>query len=156
MKEQNTLIKIDVKAGHLTYGQRIELGDLFASEKSDTEKFNETFRIMHDITPDFSNPEEMKIYSQYYKEIIDGLVFWFEKEKHLLDYQPEPEEIRAGIKELSAKTGYYGTIKAIAKNYAKDPDEILQWKYGKIFGILYSDLEELKYSKRLRKQYEKK
>jgi hypothetical protein len=153
---QIILSKIDVKAGELTYGQRIDLGELFASQKDDVEKFRQTFQILHNTAPDFSNAEEMKTRLAYYTEIIDGMKFWIEKEKQLLDYKPEPEEIRAGIKELSEKTGAYGTIKAIAKNYAKDPDEILQWKYGKVFGILYTDLEEYNYSKRLHKQYEQK
>jgi hypothetical protein len=153
---QSKLSKIDIRAGDLTYENRIDLGNLFASEKTDAEKFSEIFQILHKTTPDFSDEEGMEWYLEYYREIIDGLTFWFEKEKELLDYQPEPEEIRAGIRELSAKVGPYGTIKAIAKNYARDPDEILQWKYGKVFGILYTDLEEFKYSKRLNKQYERR
>ena len=149
------LERIDIKGGKLTYGQRIDLGELFASDQSETDKFKETFRILHDVIPDFSNVKEMKFYSEYFAEIIDRLQFWFEKEK-LLKYDPEPEEIRAGIKDLSEKIGYFGTIKALAKNYGQDPDDILKWEYGKVFGILYTDLEEFKYSKKLHKQYEKK
>jgi hypothetical protein len=153
---QGRLSKIDIRAGDLTYEHRIDLGDLFASEQTDAEKFSGTFRILHKVEADFSDGEWMKEHLDYYREIIEGLQFWFDKEKELLDYNPEPEEIRAGIRELSAKIGPYGTIKAIAKNYARDPDEILKWKYGKVFGILYTDLEEFKYSQRLNKQYERK
>ena len=153
--KQNVLTKIDVKAGDFTLGQRIELGELFSSNKSDLEKIKETFKILHEITPDMSNQADINMFASYYIEIIEGLQFWIEKEM-LLKYNPDPEEIRAGIKELSSKIGYYGTIKALAKNYGQDPDDILKWKYGKVFGILYTDLEEFKYSKRLHKQYERK
>ena len=150
------LERIDIKAGKLTYGQRIDLGDLLASEKSEVEKFKETFRILHDKTPDFSNMKEMQMYVEYFQQIAAGLQFWFEKEKQLLDYKPEPEEIRAGIKELSEKIGFFGTIKTLARNYSQDPDDILKWEYGKVFGIVYTDFEEFKYQKRLHKQYEQK
>jgi hypothetical protein len=149
------LKRIDIKGGKLTYGQRIDLGELFSGDKTDVEKFTETFRILHDVTPDFSNAKEMKTYVDYYFQIIEGLQFWLEREKLLLDYQPEPEEIAAGIRELSKKMGCYGVIKTLARNYSQDPDDILKWEYGKVFGIVYTDLEELKYQKRLRKQYEK-
>ncbi|MDR1454650.1 MAG: hypothetical protein LBJ01_03265 [Tannerella sp.] len=150
------LKRIDIRGGKLTYEQRIELGELFAGDKTEVEKFKETFRILHEITPDFGDTEGMKMYVEYFQQIMDGLRFWFEKEKLLLDYKPEPEEIRAGIRELSEKTGHFGTIKTLAKNYARDPDDILKWEYGKVFGILYTDLEEYKYQKRLYKQHETK
>ena len=44
------------------------------------------------------------------------------------------------------------TIKALAKAYGKDPDEILQWQYAKVFGILYTDLEERKFEKKYQQQ----
>jgi hypothetical protein len=140
----------------MTFGQRNELGELFAGNRTDVDKFRETFRILHDVTPDFGNAEEVRLYASYYAEIIDGLLFWMEREKLLLNYQPEPEEIRAGIRELSAKTGCYGVVKALAGAYAQDPDDILKWEYGKVFGIVYTDLEEFKYRERLRKQYAKR
>ena len=163
---QNVLLKIDVKAGDLSYGQRIGLGELFMSDKSESDKFKETFHILHDkkdesgnvieeFNVDFFNQEKMQFLSEYFTEIIEGLKFWIEKEK-LLKYDQEPEEIRAGIKELGDKIGYFGTLKAVAKNYSQDPDNILEWKYGKVWGILYTDLEEFKYSKKLHKEYEKK
>jgi len=49
-----------------------------------------------------------------------------------------------------------GTVKALAKAYAKDPDEIFKWKYSKVFGILYSDLEEHKFRQRYNKVIEQK
>lgn len=150
------LERINIKGGKLTYGQRIDLGDLFASQKSEVEKFKEAFRILHDKTPDFSNMKEMQMYVEYFQQIVDGLQFWFEKEKQLLDYKPEQEEIRAGIKELSEKIGSFGTIKTLARNYSQDPDNILKWEYGKVFGIIYTDFEEFKYQKKLHKQYEQK
>lgn len=161
------LKRIDIKGGKLTYGQRIDLGELLASQKTEVEKFKETFHILHDkkdksgkvvkaLHIDFTNSHEMKMYVSYFKQIIEGLQFWFEKEKKLLDYKPEPEEVRAGIKELSEKIGFFGTIKTLARNYSQDPDDILKWEYGKVFGILYTDFEEYKYQKKLHKQYEQK
>jgi len=150
------LERIDIKAGDLTYGQRIELGNLYASQKSEVDKFKETFHILHNVKIDFSNLKQMKMYVEYFQQIVDGLQFWFEKEKTLLEYIPEPEEVRAGIKELGEKVGYFGAIKTLAKNYSQDPDDILEWKYGKVFGIIYTDFEEFKYQKRLNKQYEQK
>ncbi|MDR1459461.1 MAG: hypothetical protein LBI60_04540 [Bacteroidales bacterium] len=150
------LNKIDIKGGEFTFEQRNDLGELFSSGKTEVEKFKGAFKILHGIDIDFSDTEQIKNYIEYFEEIIDGLRFWFEGEKKLLAYKPEPEEIRAGIKELSEKIGVLGTIKALAKNYSQDPDTILKWKYGKVFGILYADLEEYKYQKRLHKQYGQK
>ena len=143
------LTKIDIKED-LTYGQRIDLGELFESDMTEEKKFVETFFILHKNRPDFNNRKEIKFFVEYFKEITEGILYWIEKEK-LLRYDPEPEEIRAGVYDLCNKIGNYGTIKALAKNYNCDPDDIFKWKYGKVFGILYTDLEEYKYQKRLHK-----
>ena len=97
------LKRIDIKGGMMTYEQRNDLGELFAGDKTEIEKFKETFRILHNVTPDFSDAEALKDCWSYYEEIIEGLVFWLGKEKELLTYEPEPEEIRAGIRELGIK-----------------------------------------------------
>lgn len=144
------LKKINIKEGDITYSQRIELGELFSSDVSQEKKFSETFFILHKVYPDFNNRKEMTFFVEYFKEVTEGILYWIEKEK-LLKYDPEPEEIRAGVYDLCRNIGNYGTIKALAKNYNCDPDVIFDWKYGKVFGILYTDLEEYKYQKRLHK-----
>ena len=151
--EQIIKSKIDVKGGKLTFGQRIELGKIFQTEDTEVRKFEKVFQLLHFYTP---CPDDYSLLLDYFKEILDGLTFWIESETKLLKYEPSPEEIQAGIKDLSAKIGEFGTVKAIAKTYSKDPDEILKWEYGKIFGILYSDLEEYLFQKRLNKVIEQK
>lgn len=144
--KQVLLSKIDIKAGEMTFGQRIEIGKIFSNNKlTDLDKFEKTFECLHDYK---ISPKEYSELVEYYFQIIAGIESWVQKESTMLKYEPSAKERRAGIKELSIKTGELGTIKALAKNYNKDPDEILLWKYGKVFGILYTDLEEYKYQSR--------
>ena len=149
------LTRINIKGGELTYGQRIDLGELFAGGGTEVDKFKEAIRILHGVTPDFGNAAELRDSWEYYREITDGITFWADAEKRMLSYDPEPEELRAGIRELGDRIGVYGVITALAKDYGQDPDTILTWQYGKVFGILYADLETHKYQKRLHRQYEK-
>lgn len=137
---------IDIKAGKMTYGQRIELGIILSNkDKNDFELFSDVFKCLYGRVPAAS---QIAKYIPFFKEVIEGMLFWIEQESTMLKYEPSIEERRAGIKELSAKVGDLGIIKAIAKDYKKDPDEIFNWEYSKVFGILYTDLEESKYRKR--------
>ena len=145
--------KIDVKAGNLTFGQRIELGKIMASDANEVEKFEKVFMCLHNFTP---KQKEYMGLVDYFKEIVLGLKFWIDTEATMLVYEPTPEEKRAGIKELTHNIGEFGTIKALAKAYSQDPDEILLWKYAKVFGILYTDLEEYNFSARYNKVIENK
>lgn len=138
--------EIDIKGGEMTFGQRIELGKIFTDkELSEIEKFEKTFECLHKQTPE---PKDYSKLVKYFNDILIGLAFWVQQESILLKHNPTAKEIRAGVKDLSAKTGDFGTVKALAKNYNQDPDTILEWKYGKVFGILYTDLEEYKYQLR--------
>ena len=138
--------KVNVKGGELTFGQRIELGKVFSeSTLSELDKFEKTFQCLHGYKP---VGKDYSILISYFVEIAEGLNFWAEQESTLLKYEPTAKEKKAGVKELSLKTGDFGTIKALAKNYNQDPDTILLWQYGKVFGILYTDLEEYKYQLR--------
>jgi hypothetical protein len=139
---------IDVKGGKLTFGQRIELGKLYQSQLSEVEKFEQTFQILHGFTP---KPRHYKSLITYFNQIIEGITHWIKQETTLLNYQPSAEEKQAGITDFTAKVGEFTTIKAMAKTYGKDPDEILEWEYGKVFGILYTDLEEYKFNQRYNK-----
>lgn len=146
--------RIDIKSGDLTYGQRIELGTIFNDPEADNlTRLNRTIECLHGITPTAAQLPEL---TGYFGEIIEGLRHWVEQENTLLKYEPSEEEIRAGIDEYSRKVGEFGTIKSLAKAYNQDPDTILGWKYSKVFGILYTDLEEYKFNKRFNKELEKR
>lgn len=152
--EQVLKNKIDIEGGRLTFGQRIELGRIFQdTTTTEVEKFEKTFMCLHQYMPEVNDYKKL---INYFQEIIDGLTYWITQEGEKLKYDPTPEEVSAGIKDLSAKIGEFGTIKALAKNYSRDPDEILQWEYGKVFGILYTDLEEHKYQEKYHKVLERK
>ena len=143
LSKDNILSKINVKAGDLTFGQRIEIGKIYSdTSKSELDKFEAIFIALHKYKP---KAKEYSKLIDYFIEIITGLEFWVNQENILLKYEPTEKEKRAGIKQLTLDTGELGTIKALAKNYSQDPDTILIWKYGKVFGILYSDLKEYLY-----------
>lgn len=145
--------RIDVKAGKLTFGQRIALGKIIEKGGNEYLMMKQIIKAMHDV--DVKRKDIIRL-KPYIVEIIEGLAYWIEKEIELLNYEPTAEEIQAGISELSGKIGNFGTIKSLAKNYSREPDEILKWEYGKVFGILYTDLEEYKFQKRYNKIIESK
>lgn len=137
----------------MTFGQRIELGEIFESSSDEVIKFEKVFVCLHEYKP---KPTEYIKLIDYFNEIVSGIMFWIEQESTLLKYEPSQEELAAGVKDLSAKIGEFGTIKALAKAYGQDPDDILKWNYGKVFGILYTDLEEHKFQKAYNKVLERK
>lgn len=141
--------KIDIKAGDMTYYQRIELGKILSNkELSDVDRFNAVFECLHNKKP---NPLEYTSLLGYYKEIFEGIVFWSKLEEENLHYEPTDEEIRAGIKEYQKMVGDLSSVHSLARNFSKDPDEILKWKYSKVFGIFIDDLEKYKYQQRYQK-----
>ncbi len=140
--------KIDIKAGDMTFGQRIELGKIFSGKDDELLKFEKTFNCLHNFQPKLT---EFKRLVPYFEEIVEGLKHWSTTEAKMLKYIPTPEEKQAGIMDLSKKIGEMGTVKAIAKTYAMDPDVVLGWNYSKVFGILYTDLEESKFNRKYQK-----
>ncbi len=137
---------VDIKAGKLTYGQRIELGEIFQNEKlSEAKKFKAALKCM--LGEKYAVKwqwEEVKIF----EKIIEGVQFWAEREKSMLHYEPTADELAAGYKQLGERLGVMSTVMTLAQKFGKDPDEILEWEYGKVFGLLYADLEQYKFGKR--------
>lgn len=142
--------KIDIKGGKFTFNQRIELGNIIKSSGSDFDKCVKVLKCL------YGNLPAAALRLKYFEEIMDGLQYWFEQEKTLLKYDPTADEMAAGIRDYSQKVGDFGTVKSLAKAYNQDPDMILNWEYGKVFGILYTDLEEYKYNQRFNKVLESK
>lgn len=148
------LNKIDIKAGNCSFGQYIGLKKLIRSATDEVEIVEGLFKELHNYN---IKPSEYLKAVPYINEISDAMLYWQEQENALLNYEPTQEEKNAGIEQLSKNIGELATIKALAKDYSQDPDYILEnWKWGKVFGILYSDLETYKYQERYRKAFEKK
>lgn len=144
------LHKIDFDGKDFTYGSRVALADIFGDEsKTEYQRMKGAFKELHGFSARLL-PIHFRIIA--FRHIAEGLQSWIDKEKTLLDYQPSADELAAGVKELGEKVGSMATIKALAKSYGKDPDEILRWEYSKVFGILYTDLEERKYEMKLQKR----
>lgn len=143
--------KIDIRGGKLTYGQRIELGEILAREgASVSEKYT---AVMQCLYPDWVQTFT-PAWVAWFEEVVDGLRYWMQREATMLAYQPTAEEIAAGINNLGKKLGPMMTVMTLAEKFGKDPDEILQWEYGKVFGLLYADLEGFKYQRNYRKVIE--
>lgn len=145
---------VDIKGGKLTFAQRIELGEIFGNgELSEAEKFERAIKCMYGKKP---TPKQYGQYVGKFKAIVEGLQYWCEAEAKMLYCEPTADERAAGIEEYSKNIGVFGTVKAIAKTFGQDPDDVLQWEYGKVFSILYTDLEDYKYQRRLNKVIERK
>jgi NAD kinase len=147
--------KIDIVGGQLTFEQRIELGRIISSGGDNAQALLDVMRCLHGVEVNFSNREELKWYIIYFEEVLKGIAFWVEQEKRL-KYEPTPEELQAGIEQMTKNIGEYATLLAIAQAYKRDPDEVLDWKYGKVFGILLADFEKAKFQRSLQGVYERK
>lgn len=143
------LHRIDFDGADFTYGQRIALGEIFSStDTTEYDRMKKAFRELHGFSARWL---PVGARTKAFTRIAEGLTAWVEKERELLKYDPTPDELNAGIKELGEKVGSMSTIKALAKAYGKDPDEVVGWEYSKVFGILWTDLEERKYETKLMK-----
>lgn len=138
--------RLDVAGGTLTYGNRIALGDIFSDgNRTEYRRLKDAFRELHGYSCRLLPPGPRM---RAFERIVTGLSVWVDKERTLLHYEPTADETAAGIRELSRRVGNFSTIKALAKAYGCDPDEVLRWDYAKVFGILYTDLEEHKFERR--------
>lgn len=140
------LKEIDIKAGAMTFGQRIELGKIFSNQDlPEIEKFCQTFECLHDIRP---KAKDFSKYVPYFTRIAEGMLHWAEMESTHLKHEPTPKQVAAGIKKLSEKTGDMGTVISLASRFTYTLDEVLLLNYSVVFVILLDDLEKYKYEKR--------
>lgn len=138
--------KIDIRKGDLTYGQRLQLGEILSNQDLDEiQRLQAVFSCLYETTP---HRTMIWAYIAEYNRIIEGVQYWVEIESQLLHYEPTTEELQAGIEQYHKAVGDLSTLHSIAKAFGKDPDEVYNWKYSKVFGILLNDLESAKYQKR--------
>ena len=141
-------------AGMFSYGQRIEVGQVFDNDElSAYEKMKQAWRVLYGWNGRLMPP---RLRVKMFNRMLDGLKYWADLEKAELHYTPTAEEERAGLARLNSEVGAMGTVNALAQKFGKDPDEILRWEWAKVFGILRTDLKEYLYNRRLSEQYTKK
>lgn len=146
--------RLDVAGGSFTYGNRIALGEIFRDEdRSSYRKMKDAFIELYGWSP-LLIPLRRRV--RVMTKMLEDIKGWLDRERQLLTFEPEPDQITAGIHELAKAVGDMGTVKAIAKAYSQDPDAVLKWEYAKVFGILFTDLEEHKYEKRYNKVIDEK
>lgn len=145
--------RIDIQGGQMTFGQRIELGRIITEkELTDIDKMKEGMQCLG-AKWSLRNTSEIV---EYWYEVLMGIKYWIEREQTELKYEPSAEEKAAGIAQLSLVVGEMATITALAKDYSKDPDEILEWKYGKVYNLLFTNLQSHLFRERLNKELERR
>ena len=138
---------VDVKKD-ITFAQRIELGNIFQNDKTtDYQKFEKAIRCLYDAKIRWYN---IKRYFKLLDDIVSGLAFWVQMESKELKNPLTIEQEQAGYGNPS-KWSTIATADIIATKYGIDPDTVLKWKYGKVFGILAKDLEDYKKSVKYQK-----
>lgn len=132
-----------------TYGNRIALGDIFGNmEISEYQRMKEAFREVYGYSCRLV-PIGKRV--QMLHKLVKEFAKICQNEQELLKHTPTADELAAGILDLSKRVGPISTYKALAKDFGKDPDEILRWPYSKVLGLLYADLEEYKFNERYSK-----
>lgn len=138
---------MSLRSERFTYAMRIELADIFADETlSPYHRLKAAFVAVHGYSPTLlpikRRVRELTAIAEEFGQMVD-------EEEAALHYEPTAEEVAAGISDYNKKVGHLGMVKSIAQTYSRDPDEVLQWPWSKVFGILLTDLEEYKYNQRL-------
>lgn len=145
---------LDIQGGAFTYGNRIAIGQIF-NDGSLTEY--QRLKAAHKELYGYSC-RWLPLRRRYKRlmAIVEGVSYWCQIEAQELAYTPTADEIAAGIDDLRKKVGDLATIEAIAEKFSKDPDEVLQWSYSKVFGFLRTDLLRNKYMEKYHKQTSKR
>lgn len=134
----------------MTYGQRVELGKLaeeinLKTVDADLDAFYRIFAIMvPGYKPDVGDKDAVK----YALEIVERYEYWVKAENKMLQSPPDAIAEQAGSKQLAKDLGDLGTLHAISTQFTKCPDEVLQWNYGTVFGMLYADKRVNEYRKK--------
>ncbi len=139
----------------LRYHQRLSLNKILSEVTEDSPQLliaKQLYSVFYDDEPDI-----ITLYFFIQNEvpvIIEGANYWSTLEAENLNYTPSEEEIAAGADRI--KTRELSTIYKLARDYGQDPDTIENWKYQKVFLILWDNCEQAKYEKRLNDIYTRK
>lgn len=144
----------DYMNGEFSYGQRLGVGDIFQDENlSEYQRLKAAWKELYGWSLRLMLPF---MRARRVKRMLDGIKYWADVESKTLNFEPDDDAKKAGIALLSEEVGTLGTVKALAEKFKCDPDVILGWQWGKVYGILYTDLKEYEYHRRLDKVLKRK
>lgn len=142
------------KDGEFSYGQRIAIGEILTQEdQSWYKRLKACWKELYGWNVRLLIPV---LRVRALDRMTEGIRYWVELEEQTLKYDPTADEKRAGLMQLNQQVGHLGTIKALAEKFGKDPDDILKWQWGKVYGILLADLKEAEYQRRFMEQAKRK
>lgn len=158
-KEKNVNMKykeIDIRnSDELTFGQYIKLKTIISQEDKEIEIIEKIILCLYNKKPTREDYKDIS-FINYINKIVDDMVYWVKQENKALSYTPSIEEREAGIEELGESVGSFSIVKFLAKEYSKDPDDILNWSWKKVFYILLTDKKEFDYKEKFNKILERK
>lgn len=133
----------------ITYGQRIDLSDITG------ENFIiHPLKVLVGITEKELLRQNVSDVIRFSFMVVSELDRLNKRDEKFLKYDPEPEEVKAGVKKMD--NGLFGTIDTIARRMNISHDDVLLLSQQKVFMMLKIDLDNYNYSKRLRKAYHDK
>ena len=126
----------------ITYGNRIDLSDL------NSENFMTLpLKVLYDLEVGKLKIGEVLRFSFM---VAEGLSELNKRDEKYLAYEPEQEELKAGVKKLNH--GLFGIIDNIAKRCPQyTHDQVLNLSQATVFQMLKIDIDTVNYQRRLRK-----
>lgn len=144
-------VKIKPESISMTYGQRIELSEaktlydmIILSDKVMNGAKNED----QTLRKSFVNVYPLAV------SVIHSLEQMAKRDAETFNYDPTPEEVRAGF--YSLNHGVFGTIDKLAQRLRVKHDEVLAMPELTIYAILKIDFENSMYQRRLQKVIQEK
>lgn len=138
-------MSVDEWIKKFTWSNRIFINELFSKELKEIEYIDliqKEFNLEYDnIIEDIEN-------------IQKAAVYFVEKEKIM--FKSQESETSSIYHRYFKDCGELPTIIRVAKDFGKDIDEVLQWKYEKVIGILYVYQQEGLYEAAVTKYYKNK
>ena len=143
--------KLPENLDSISYGQRLDLMEM----KTDEDAIFMPCEILFKMTRHQILSESIYKIAALSKWVVSELNRMTERENRTLKYNPEPEELRAGINRVNF--GAFGLIDTIVKTRpVYTHEDVLSLSCSKIYAMQLIDYQNRMFEKRLRKEYSKK
>lgn len=129
----------------IKFGQRIDLSELKAENL-----ITLPLEILHGLNEQQISELKAGEVIRFSVMVAEGLSELNQRDEKYLKYEPDQEEVKAGVKKMNH--GLFGVIDTIAKRCPQyTHDQVLELSQAVVFQMLKIDIDNVNYSKRLRK-----